>query len=56
LAGLGDTNYSEFCGCPKGLDKKLTDLGAEPFYKMGLADDAVGCVWIQIVLNRVPNT
>ncbi|ORZ41411.1 hypothetical protein BCR44DRAFT_1508832 [Catenaria anguillulae PL171] len=42
LLGLGDTNYSNFCGAPLKVQKYLKDLGAEEFYAMGKADDAVG--------------
>jgi methionine synthase reductase len=42
LLGLGDSNYSTFHGCPKDVLKRLHDLRATQFYRVGLADDAVG--------------
>ncbi|ESP01628.1 hypothetical protein LOTGIDRAFT_225295 [Lottia gigantea] len=42
ILGLGDTNYTNFCNCPKGLNQRLLELGAHHFYPPGWADDAVG--------------
>ncbi|XP_041372278.1 methionine synthase reductase-like [Gigantopelta aegis] len=42
LLGLGDSNYTNFCNCAKSLEKRLTELGAKPFYTSGFADDGVG--------------
>ncbi|KAJ2401444.1 hypothetical protein GGI23_001394 [Coemansia sp. RSA 2559] len=42
ILGLGDTNYSNFCNTAQRLDKQLGEIGATPFYKTGLADDATG--------------
>ena len=42
LLGLGDTNYSTFCGGPKRLEKELKAHGATSFYPTAFADDAVG--------------
>ena len=42
FAGLGDTNYTNFCNCSKNLNSRLLDLGATHFYPPGFADDAVG--------------
>ncbi|XP_062519373.1 methionine synthase reductase-like [Corticium candelabrum] len=42
LLGLGDSNYTNFCNFSKMLNKRLTELGATPFYDTGYADDAVG--------------
>lgn len=39
LLGLGDTNYSTFCGGPKTLERGLKKLGATSFYPAGFADD-----------------
>lgn len=39
---LGDSNYTNFCACGKGIDQRLKDLGASHFYDTGYADDAVG--------------
>ncbi len=39
LLGLGDTNYSIFCGGPKKLHKKFQELGAKCFYGPFWADD-----------------
>ncbi|XP_078492531.1 methionine synthase reductase-like [Ciona intestinalis] len=39
LLGLGDSNYSTFCGGPKKLDKVLSLHGANKFYEAGFADD-----------------
>ncbi|KNE65347.1 hypothetical protein AMAG_10989 [Allomyces macrogynus ATCC 38327] len=42
LLGLGDTNYSNFCGAAKRLEKRVTELGAARFYASAFADDATG--------------
>ena len=42
LLGLGDTNYTTFCGFPKLVDKQLQQLGAKKIYESKWADDAVG--------------
>jgi len=42
LLGLGDTNYTTFCGGPKQLHKKFQELGAECFYGPFWADDGTG--------------
>nr|XP_039256966.1 methionine synthase reductase-like [Styela clava] len=39
LLGLGDSNYSTFCGGPKTLQRSLKKLGAKSFYSSGFADD-----------------
>ena len=41
LLGLGDTNYSTFCGGPKKLEKALKARGASSFYPTAYADDGV---------------
>jgi len=38
--GLGDTNYSTFCGGPKKLESALQKCGATRFYSTAYADDA----------------
>ncbi|KNE66454.1 hypothetical protein AMAG_11591 [Allomyces macrogynus ATCC 38327] len=42
LLGLGDTNYSNFCGAAKRLEKRVSELGATRFYASAFADDATG--------------
>ncbi|XP_054840963.1 methionine synthase reductase [Eublepharis macularius] len=42
LLGLGDSEYTYFCNGGKLIDKRLQELGAQRFYDVGLADDAVG--------------
>ena len=39
LLGLGDTNYTNFCGGPKRLEKALKKQGASSFYDTAYADD-----------------
>lgn len=41
-AGLGDTNYTNFCNMGKMLNRRLLELGATNFYETGYADDGVG--------------
>ena len=42
LLGLGDTNYTTFCGGPKLIHKKFQELGAKCFYGPFWADDGTG--------------
>ncbi|KAJ3354718.1 hypothetical protein GGF32_002397 [Allomyces javanicus] len=42
LLGLGDTNYSNFCGAAKRLEKRVSELGASRYYASAFADDATG--------------
>lgn len=35
VLGLGDTNYTTFCGGPKTLERGLKRLGATRFYPTG---------------------
>mmetsp|Transcript_23600 Transcript_23600/g.57162 ORF Transcript_23600/g.57162 Transcript_23600/m.57162 type:complete len:969 (+) Transcript_23600:326-3232(+) len=42
VLGLGDTNYADFCAMGKFFDSKFASLGANRFFKTGLADDATG--------------
>ncbi|XP_071942940.1 methionine synthase reductase-like [Antedon mediterranea] len=42
ILGLGDSNYSNFCQNPKNFDLRFQQLGAQHFYSMGFADDAIG--------------
>uniref|UniRef100_H2YB53 Methionine synthase reductase n=1 Tax=Ciona savignyi TaxID=51511 RepID=H2YB53_CIOSA len=39
LLGLGDSNYSTFCGGPKKLERVLINLGAKQIHHSGFADD-----------------
>ena len=41
-AGLGDSNYTNFCNNGKMFDKRMRELGATAFYEPGFADDGVG--------------
>ena len=42
VLGLGDTNYDKFCHIAKGVDRRLGEIGANRFFKLGCADDGVG--------------
>jgi len=42
ILGLGDTNYTNFCQCPKDFHQRLQALGAQTFYAPGWADDGTG--------------
>ncbi|OQR81495.1 NADPH-cytochrome P450 reductase, partial [Thraustotheca clavata] len=42
VLGLGDTNYDKFCHMGKSIYRRLKDLGAESFYDLGCADEAMG--------------
>eukprot|EP00730_Choanoeca_flexa_P000613 TRINITY_DN10268_c0_g2_i3.p1 TRINITY_DN10268_c0_g2~~TRINITY_DN10268_c0_g2_i3.p1 ORF type:complete len:693 (+),score=171.43 TRINITY_DN10268_c0_g2_i3:32-2080(+) len=42
VLGLGDTNYTNFCQMGKNFHKRLSELGASPFYDPGFADDGIG--------------
>ena len=41
-AGLGDTNYNNFCNMGKNLHRRLLEVGATPFVEPDWADDGVG--------------
>jgi methionine synthase reductase len=53
--GLGDTNYDNYQGFPVALWKKMTELGASPFYERGIADDATGynLAFFRVDLSRL---
>ncbi|KAJ3327767.1 hypothetical protein HDU76_011166 [Blyttiomyces sp. JEL0837] len=59
ILGLGDTNYTNFCQTAKRLDRKLAELGAEPFLAKGMADDGTGLEqvvdpWIESLWKILP--
>ena len=41
-AGLGDTNYNNFCNMGKNLHRRMQELGATAFVDPGWADDGTG--------------
>eukprot|EP00581_Thalassiosira_minuscula_P010294 CAMPEP_0183710752 /NCGR_PEP_ID=MMETSP0737-20130205/6412_1 /TAXON_ID=385413 /ORGANISM="Thalassiosira miniscula, Strain CCMP1093" /LENGTH=299 /DNA_ID=CAMNT_0025939087 /DNA_START=116 /DNA_END=1011 /DNA_ORIENTATION=+ len=42
VLGLGDTNYDQFCGSAKLVDKKMSDWGAQRAVPLACADEATG--------------
>lgn len=53
ILGLGDSSYPDFCGVARQLDKRLTDLGAQPACATAEADldiETVALPWQQSVL------
>jgi sulfite reductase alpha subunit-like flavoprotein len=42
ILGLGDTNYDQFCGAAKMVDKKLHHLGGTQLCRVACADEATG--------------
>ena len=42
ILGLGDTNYENYQGFPKRVEKLMKEAGAQEFYERGAADEAEG--------------
>jgi methionine synthase reductase len=58
VLALGDTNYDQFCGHGKALDKKLQELGGTRVRKLTCADEATGLedvvdVWTNDILMEM---
>lgn len=56
VLALGDTNYSNFCGPGKFINKRMQELGAECIIPLACADDASDAEktindWINNVIN-----
>ncbi|KAL7537476.1 hypothetical protein ACHAXR_007839 [Thalassiosira sp. AJA248-18] len=56
VLGLGDTNYDQFCGSAKLVDKKMKEWGATRAVKLACADEATGLEatvepWLEGVLG-----
>lgn len=56
VLALGDTNYSNFCGPGKFINKRMGELGAECIIPLACADDATDSEktindWLQKVIN-----
>jgi len=41
ILGLGDSNYADFCGFAKKLDKRLSDLNSSKIYDTFYIDSAI---------------
>jgi hypothetical protein len=41
VLGLGDTNYSQFCQTGKNFHRRMSELGAKPFYDPGRSRPAL---------------
>jgi len=57
VLGLGDSNYSDYCGFAKKIDKRLLDLNASKIYDTFYIDSAINeteeqfSIWVSKIIG-----